>query len=78
MYRPGYHFTPAPNWMSDPNGLVYYKGVYHLFFEHNAEAEVPGNMSWGHALHPTTVAYSFGDIALGLIALAADRLYRPL
>jgi sucrose-6-phosphate hydrolase SacC (GH32 family) len=33
--------------MSDPNGLVHYKGVYHLFFQHDAEAEVPGNMSWG-------------------------------
>ena len=48
-YRPQFHFTPDRNWMNDPNGLVYYKGRYHLFFQHNPEANVWGSMSWGHA-----------------------------
>ncbi len=49
-YRPQFHFTPARNWMNDPNGPIYYEGEYHLFYQYNPFAAEWGHMSWGHAV----------------------------
>ena len=63
-YRPGYHFTPAKNWMNDPNGLVYYEGEYHLFYQYNPFGNTWGHMSWGHAVSPDMVHWKYLPVAL--------------
>ncbi len=50
LYRPQFHFTPKAMWMNDPNGMVYYDGVYHLFFQQNPTESTWGDIHWGHAV----------------------------
>ena len=50
LHRPQFHFTPKKDWMNDPNGLVYYKGEYHLFFQHTPGFIRHAPNSWGHAV----------------------------
>jgi fructan beta-fructosidase len=63
-YRPQIHFSPIAHWMNDPNGLVYDKGTYHLFFQYYPDSTVWGPMHWGHAVSKDLVHWDQQAIAL--------------
>lgn len=62
--RPQFHFSPTSNWMNDPNGMVYYKGEYHLFYQYYPNGNVWGPMHWGHAVSKNMVEWQHLPIAL--------------
>lgn len=63
-YRPQFHFSPQAHWMNDPNGMVYYKGEYHLFYQYYPDSTVWGPMHWGHAISKDLVHWQHLPIAL--------------
>ena len=55
-HRPQFHFSPKEKWMNDPNGMVYYEGEYHLFYQYYPDSNVWGPMHWGHAVGAEVLA----------------------
>jgi sucrose-6-phosphate hydrolase SacC (GH32 family) len=71
-YFPTYHVRPAKNWNNDPNGPVYFNGVYHLFMQYNPWGPVWGNMSWAHFISADLL---FWAPASNFVALTNNNTY---
>ena len=64
LHRPLFHFTPREHWMNDPNGMIYYNGTYHLFYQYHPYSSVWGPMHWGHATSKDLLKWDHQPIAL--------------
>jgi beta-fructofuranosidase len=62
--RPQFHFLAPANWMNDPNGPIFWKGLYHMFYQYNPDGAFWGDMHWGHAISKDMVHWKHLPIAL--------------
>ncbi|OCG10197.1 glycosyl hydrolase family 32 [Gilliamella sp. wkB178] len=64
QYYPHFHLAPLAGWMNDPNGLIYFKGQYHAFYQHHPYDENWGLIHWGHAVSDDLISWRRLPIAL--------------
>lgn len=62
--RQRYHFMPQTGWLNDPNGLIYFRGKYHFFFQYNPYSGFWDSMHWGHAVSEDMLHWEYLPLAL--------------
>jgi len=62
--KPRYHLTPPIGWLNDPNGLIQYKGEYHVFYQYNPYSSSWSTMHWGHAVSKDLINWNHLPAAL--------------
>lgn len=72
LHRPQYHFLPPANWMNDPNGMIQWRGQYHLFYQYNPAGPFHGTIHWGYAMSPDLVQWRHLPVALAPTPGSAD------
>ena len=71
--RPQFHLLPAANWMNDPNGPIFYRGRYHMFFQYNPNGAFWGSMHWAHATSPDMIHWQHEPVAIAPTPNGWDR-----
>lgn len=64
LHRPRYHVLPSAHWLNDPNGLIHWRGQYHLFYQYNPHGAFHGTIHWGHAVSADLAHWQHLPIAL--------------
>ena len=62
--RPIFHIVAKNGWINDPNGLVKFKGKYHIFFQHHPYSCQWGPMHWGHVISDDLLHFEYLPYAL--------------
>lgn len=62
--RQQYHFMTEAGWMNDPNGLIFFRGKYHFFYQYNPFHGFWDSMYWGHAVSEDMINWEYLPLAL--------------
>ena len=62
--RPQWHVYPEQGLLNDPNGLVYFKGQYHVYYQYNFRDTTHHFKAWGHRTSSDLLTWSEEDIPL--------------
>ena len=63
-HKPVFHITGEKGWINDPNGVVKFKGQYHVFYQHHPYSNVWGPMHWGHVVSDDLIHWTYLPFAL--------------